>query len=72
VDAVHDFSKDESPQPRTPLQRDFASRMIGKSGQAGYLMPCARPMPGQLVRARGGRSHLRREILRYVKDLHDQ
>ena len=68
--AVGLLVRDQSPELVAILGRHDAGRMIGKPGEHSYFVPCRGPMPGQFGRARGRRTHLRRKVLRDVKNLH--
>ena len=49
---------------------DAALREIGRAGDDGHLCPRLHPAHGMLVGARGGRIHLRREIVGQEEDAH--
>ena len=68
--SVHGFFAEKAMQPGPPLHRNHARRMVGKPREHGYIVSHPDPMASQLVRACRGRSHLRREVLRNVENLH--
>lgn len=70
ADPSYLFSICEMPQASPPFGRDDTGRMIGKARKNRNSMSCLRPVMGQFSGACSRRAHLRREILRNVKDFH--
>ena len=60
----------QAPELVAVLGRNHTRRMIGKPGEHGHFMTRFSPVPRQLVRSRGRRTHLRWKVLRDVKNLH--
>ena len=69
INTVNFFAPDTAAELFAIVGANYAIRMIGKSCEHGHIVAGLHPVPGEFGNAGRRRTHLWREILRYVKDL---